>query len=555
MTATAARSEHGVAQARGPWSASLGHQPAGWRAALLARVVALAIASGLALSDGRLVDGALALGALAIIAAVACLVDLGASPPLARIIPVAEACLAAVVVTGGPTTTLTLVVYLAVPPLVAGLRLGPLSVLNALLASALTVVAGGAALTEPAARVDLASRATLWVGVGVAVGLIAAFQNRRLRALELLQAPYEPARRAASELYDMTRDLPGSLDPAGTARALADAVLATLDGSGHSAAVFVTETSATHRLLVAAGGADNGFDVRHVAALARDVAAERVPRAEAEAVAVPLRAGERTFGSVVVTGPGNWREADTGSIQRVVDEHAVQLEAALLFERIRAMASTEERNRLARDLHDGAIQEIAGLGYLIDDLVSTSTDPRAQAAAEQVRAELTRVIRELRHSVFELRHGLETGDLGAALEDYVDHVGRLGELQLHLVSEVTGEPLPPAHEVELLRIVQEAVTNVRKHAAARNVWIDYRCDGPDLLLTVEDDGVGAAGIRPRDGHFGLRTMSERARRIGAELSIDDRPGNGARVTVSTNAARTLPRQQHDLGTMIEGVPR
>lgn len=552
MKATAAPSGPAT-RVRDPWSATLGRQPAGWRTALLARVVALAIASGLALSDGQLADVALALGALGIVAAVACLVDLGATPPLARIVPVAEACLAAVVVTGGATTNLTLLVYLAVPPLVAGLRLGPLSVLNALLASALTVAAGGAALTEPAARADLASRATLWVGVGVAVGIIAAVQSRRMRELELLQAPYEPARRAASELYDLTRDLPGSLDAVSTARALAVAVLAAVetDGEPHGAALFLTATSTDGCPLAIVGDPSRSVSALRSAALAAQVAGDRQAMAEPGVVAVPLRAGDRTLGSVVVTTPSRWREEDLGRIQRVADEHTVQLEAALVFERIRAMASTEERNRLARDLHDGAIQEIAGLGYLMDDLVASSTDPGARAAAEQVRAELTRVIRELRHSVFDLRHGLETGDLDTALRDYADHVRRLGELQVHLASQVTGTPVPPTHEAELLRIVQEAVTNARKHARAGHVWIDYRSDGIDLLLTVDDDGVGSTHVGPRDGHFGLRTMTERARRIGAELSVEDRPGGGTRLSVRTDTAREPRLSQNRLGKITE----
>lgn len=520
--------------------APLVRQPAGWRAALLSRVVAIAIGVGLAISEGIGAEVALSLGALAIVAAVACLVDLGAGPPLARVIPVAEACLAAAVVTTSIGAERALLVYLAVPPVIAGLRLGALSVLNAALTLMIAVTAGGAALTDPADRVQLASSAILWVAVGTAVGLLAAVQNRRLRALELLQAPFEPARRAAADLYDATRDHPGSLDLVSTARMLVTAVVDAVDGAPEGdqvgAAVFLAGEPGTGRPLALAGTPVRSADPEHMMQLASAAAEESTSLMEHDMVAVPLRAGDRALGSVVVTGSRRWRGDELGRIQRVADEHAVQLEAALFFDGIRAMAGTEERNRLARDLHDGAIQEIAGIGYLVDDLAATGADPHTREAAARLRVELTRVIRELRHSVFELRHNLDTGDLSTALRSYADHVDRLGELVVHLDLEVTGPPVEPAREAELLRVTQEAVANVRKHAQASNVWIRYCTNGQDLLLTIEDDGVGSDVPRPRDGHYGMHTMAERARRVGGELATGPRPSGGMRVEVRSAGA-------------------
>ncbi len=527
---------------------SMVRQPTGWRASLLARVVALSIGLGLALSEGLNADVALSLGALAIVAAVACLVDLGAAPSLARLIPVAEACLAAAVITSSTETSRALLVYVAVPPVVAGLRLGALSVLNAVLALVVTVTAGGAALTNVEDRAQLAASATVWAAVGAAVGLLAAAQNRRLRALEVLQAPFEPARRAASELYEVTRDQPGSLDLVSTARSLAYAVVTAVEvpdevpdeAERPVAAVYLTGDPAAVRPLAVAGAPTTvGADPHQVAQLARSAAQEGTSLLEQDMVAVPLRTGDRALGSVVVTGSRRWRGDELSRIQRVADEHAVQLEAALFFDGVRAMAGTEERNRLARDLHDGAIQEIAAIGYLVDDLAASSPDAATRETADRLRVEITRVVRELRHSIFELRHGLDAGDLSSALRSYADQIDRLGDLEVHLDLDVTGPPLEPTQEAELLRIVQEAVSNVRKHAHAANVWIGYRTDGRELELSVEDDGSGGLP-RVRDGHYGLHTMHERASRAGAELATEARADGGTRVVVRTDGAVSNP---------------
>ena len=84
--------------------------------------------------------------------------------------------------------------------------------------------------------------------------------------------------------------------------------------------------------------------------------------------------------------------------------------------------------------------------------------------------------------------------------------------------------------MELLRVAQEAVTNVRKHAQARNMWVECTVDAPRAWIRISDDGVGRQPARPQS--MGLRGMQERARRIGAHLTVTDRPGGGTVVEVS-----------------------
>ena len=172
------------------------------------------------------------------------------------------------------------------------------------------------------------------------------------------------------------------------------------------------------------------------------------------------------------------------------------------------------------------------MGYLVDDLASRARFlPDLEADLKSLRGELTRVITELRLSIFDLRSEVQTSvSLGTALSDYVRQIGASSNLTVHLVLDETPVRLPVDAETELLRIAQEAVTNARKHAGAQNLWVTCRIDPPSAFVSVEDDGGGLG--RPRADSFGLEVMRERAERIGAILSIGGRDLGGTTVQVS-----------------------
>ena len=174
-----------------------------------------------------------------------------------------------------------------------------------------------------------------------------------------------------------------------------------------------------------------------------------------------------------------------------LDEHSLRLDTALVFDEIRTMATAEERQRLAREIHDGIAQEVASLGYVVDDLASTTRDPAVAQGLRDLRGELTRVVSELRLSIFDLRSDVSaTNGLGSALSDYVRQVGAKSDLTVHLTLDEAPTRLRPDVEAELLRIAQEAITNARKHASARNLWVDCWTDPPFVSLSVRDDGRG-----------------------------------------------------------------
>ena len=184
---------------------------------------------------------------------------------------------------------------------------------------------------------------------------------------------------------------------------------------------------------------------------------------------------------------------DSGGLKQVrkhTQDAALRLDSGRLFADVRTEATSEERRRLAREIHDGIAQELASVGYALDALVADLQGTQEQSLADDIRSEVRRIISELRLSIFDLRADIQPGvGLGSALTGYVQQAGTAAGLTVHLVMDEAHDRLALAQETELLRIAQEAVTNVRRHANAENVWVTCRVD-PYAFLRVADDGTG-----------------------------------------------------------------
>jgi signal transduction histidine kinase len=246
-----------------------------------------------------------------------------------------------------------------------------------------------------------------------------------------------------------------------------------------------------------------------------------VPSGNREArhrIVLPLRIGNRMIGVAVSSGVAAPDSGTVSALMHEVDAHSMRLDTALVFDEIRTMATADERQRLAREIHDGIAQEVASLGYVVDHMASTTRDPTVAQGLRDLRKELSRVVADLRLSIFDLRSDVSaTNGLGSALSDYVRQVGAKSDLTVHLTLNEAPTRLAPAVEAELLRIAQEAVTNARKHASARNLWVDCWTDPPRASLTIRDDGQGISGRR--DDSYGISIMRERAQRIDASLEV------------------------------------
>ncbi|MFC7273350.1 GAF domain-containing sensor histidine kinase [Paractinoplanes rhizophilus] len=439
--------------------------------------------------------------------------------------------------------------YLAVPLLSAALRRRPTEGAALLGVAAVSMVAGGVWLGEvsPISQPGFLAACGQWLVLGAIVTFAADTMRQLMQPPEPTPQPYAEATRLLTQLRSVARSLPGAtLDPGGISEHLLEELR--LVAPGDRAAVL--STSGGGRLVVLAQtGADRvdwetTLDADSAIADAWATQQPQVAnrsqgrssrRGEVSSLVVPLVAGVRTIGLVILETdvPNAYPSSVVFDITGVTEPAAIRLEAALLFDDVRSLATNEERQRLAREIHDGVAQELVMVGYGIDNAQATLPEGAEETAEElrTLRNEVTRVITELRLSLFELRSEVDrNGGLAAAIAEYARTLGTSAGLRVHFTFDESTARLPAATEAELLRIAQEAITNARKHAGASNLWVTCTVDPPYAEIEVSDDGKGFADDRP-DGRYGLTIMAERAERIRGRLKITPRHPSGTTVAV------------------------
>jgi signal transduction histidine kinase len=203
-------------------------------------------------------------------------------------------------------------------------------------------------------------------------------------------------------------------------------------------------------------------------------------------------------------------------------------------------AVLEERARLSRELHDGFAQLVAFLLVRIDTvegLVAGNRSREALVELERMRSVTDDLYQDVRESISELRTRVSERGLAAAVREYVDAYEDRHGLTIQLDGEDVASALPALIAFQLLRIIQEALANVRKHAHARTACISFKKLEPDRLeMIIADDGQGfepdAVAVSPSPKSFGLASMRERVESMGGDLTLDSQPGGGTRVIVS-----------------------
>lgn len=262
----------------------------------------------------------------------------------------------------------------------------------------------------------------------------------------------------------------------------------------------------------------------------------RSARAE---LAVPIKLGDRLLGVLDVESRelNAFGEDDVFVMQTLADMVAVAVENARLYEQSREIAVLEERNRLAREIHDTIAQGLAGIILQLeaaDQHFEAGQLDRARLRVVKA-AELARQhLQDARRSVWNLRPApLEGHSLAEAFDAEVRRLA--DQMDVDARYQLSGQlrPLPPEVENCLYRILQESLANVRKHSGARQVKVRLSY-GPDAVtLLIDDDGHGfdPAAPRPTNGGFGLLGMQERVRLVGGRLSVRSQPGRGTEVKV------------------------
>jgi signal transduction histidine kinase len=440
--------------------------------------------------------------------------------------------------------------YLAVPLLTAALRRRPTEGAALLGVAAVALVVGGTLLggdPKPITQPGYLAAGGQWLVLGAIATFAADTMRQFMQPAEPTPQPYAEATRLLTQLRSVARSLPGAtLDPGGISEHLLEELrlvapgdrAAVLSGSGGGRLVVLAQTGAERvdweTTLDADSAIADAWATQQPQTASRSQARSH-RGGETSSLVVPLAAGVRTIGLVIL-------EADTASaypssvvakVTEVTGPAALRLEAALLFDDVRSLATNEERQRLAREIHDGVAQELVMVGYGIDNAQATLPEGAEETAEElrTLRGEVTRVITELRLSLFELRSEVDrNGGLAAAIAEYARTLGTSAGLRVHFTFDESTARLPAATEAELLRIAQEAITNARKHAGAANLWVTCTVDPPFAEIEVSDDGKGFADDRP-DGRYGLTIMAERAERIRGRLKITPRHPSGTTVAV------------------------
>jgi signal transduction histidine kinase len=501
-----------------------------WRVTTAVRIFTLALSTGILLQTESVGPAGALLAALVLIAGVCSALEWDALAWKSPLLPLGEGVLAAILLISAPEQP-ALLAYLAVPPIVAGVRHGLVTAVNAAFTGALAVlltIAVTPASSESSRMVDAAP----WLLMGLGVGVLASWQSRSVRTQEARQAPHAAANQLMTQLHHLAQGGRLGLDSAHLAVEL-ESALRIATGAEQSA-VFVIGRDEAVDLLASHGDAAALFALRDQLAQSGSLP---------DVAELTWHSADKVRGTVLLTRASGWRDEERALAQDIADEYVLRLDTAVLFDDVRLMATAEERNRIAREMHDGVAQEIVALGYIVDEIASVSGEPDVQALAASMRDEISRVVAEIRFSIFDLRHQLADHHLSGALAEYVREVSHGTDLRVHLLLDESGSPLPRRVEIELLRVAQEAISNVRKHAQAANLWVTYECDGSSILLEIADDGVGNAV--PRDRHWGIVTMRERAASIGAELSITPRVETGTSVRLSTkDLAQTEGMSRH-----------
>lgn len=227
-------------------------------------------------------------------------------------------------------------------------------------------------------------------------------------------------------------------------------------------------------------------------------------------------------------------EDEAGLVDAIARRAGLAIENTQWFARLRQLGAEEERDRIARELHDRIGQSLAGVGLAVDRLALTlppevgEVRQELESVAEDVRG----ITRQVRDKLTDLRTTPSaTASLGDVLGEFLERVGTRAGLRV----QFDHDPVPllsPAEEHEVWRIAQEAILNAERHSAAKSLGVFWGEESGRRLLIVRDDGVGIAGTAPpRRDAYGLIGMRERAEVIGASLRIDTAPGRGTTVSL------------------------
>jgi signal transduction histidine kinase len=250
---------------------------------------------------------------------------------------------------------------------------------------------------------------------------------------------------------------------------------------------------------------------------------------------VPIRVRDEVYGNLYLTdkvGAAAFSDEDEALAEALAQAAGIAIQTSRLHDQVRILSLLDERDRIARDLHDRVIQRIFAVGMTLQG-VSRMPDPtQARGRIDRAVDELDATIAEIRSTIFELGESSLPGGLRQSVvqlcEEMAPSLGARPELSFHGTIDNT---IPRQTADHILAVVREALTNAGKYADATVYRVVLRVEGDDVVLEVSDNG---AGFDPAatDGGLGLMNLRNRAEKLNGSLQVLSRPGEGTRMVWS-----------------------
>jgi two-component system nitrate/nitrite sensor histidine kinase NarX len=409
----------------------------------------------------------------------------------------------------------------------------------------------------------------LVLGVVATVAIVAAWYAFRLidRLTGDLVERHEAlkSRNAALRaVYDVSMAVSGQADPDETLVAIVDharrllrvdAALLVLCGpedevqlracSAAPGALLEATGTATG---TATGGPPGAFKAASIGVSGSDLARYLAPGYSIRLEA-PVGRGEARVGTLGLAAalPRRFSDSDVETLSALATQVSLALEAARLRDELRALAVQGERERIAREMHDGLAQVLAYVNtksQAVDEMLADGRVAEARKQLGELAAAARSVYVDVREAILSLSPPvLPERGLASALEEYAARYAESSKLAVRFQAtpEANRAPLSAEIQAEVFGVAREALTNVRKHAHAQRVTIGLTRESAEVVLRISDDGVGfdpeVAGMGPEKWpHFGLAGMRERAEAVGGRVAWHSRPGAGSEVELRVPVA-------------------
>ena len=251
---------------------------------------------------------------------------------------------------------------------------------------------------------------------------------------------------------------------------------------------------------------------------------------------VPVRLRDRVYGNLYLTekrGAEEFTEEDERTVVTLAAQAAVAIENTRLHDDVRRLAVLEDRERIAKELHDGVVQALFSVGMALQGAESLADDPEAirRRLGQSVGA-IDHVIRDLRNYIFGLGPGsVADRQLDRALQDLVDEFRRGSDVAIRLEVDPRAASEAAPRAADIVQVAREAISNAVRHGTPETLSVVLALQDGGVVLEIEDDGKGFDPTDERGGGRGLSNIRQRAEAAGGELEITSSKGEGTRLTL------------------------